>query len=284
MFSRKRIRNISFSDGLLNFAADHMDFRITKREIMFSVIIFFIMLFIGGFICNIIDDNITIRNQKYLSSIKINDDARQLRYGMDTNVGNAIIYGDMKAIDPVSMDDVTGEYMYIKKVKERYTPHTRTVTYTSNGKTHTRVEVYYTWDAVDSWKSAVDEVYYVGNRFKFSLFDYHDTDVLRLNNLNITDKSRWYKTDNTYLYETSSVRYYFDVIPDVVSGTTFAHLDNGTMNDVSFVANKNIDEFINSAVKDEMLYEVIFWIAWLFLTAILIFVFCIFENNWLEGD
>lgn len=280
MFNVRRLKMARYRRQLTDF----MDFRITKREIMFGIIIFFIMLFIGGFICNIIDDNITIRNQKYLSSIKINDNARQLRYGMDTNVGNAIVYGDMKAIDPVSMDDVTGEYMYIKRIKERYTAHTRTVTYTSNGKTHTRVEVYYTWDAVDSWKSVVDEVYYVGNRFKFSLFNYHDTDVLRLNNSNIANKSRWYKTDSTYLYETSSVRYYFSVIPDTVSGTTFAHLDNGTMNDVSFVANKNIDEFINSAVKDEMIYDVIFWIAWLFLTAALIFVFCIFENKWLEGD
>ena len=49
------------------------------------------------------------------------------QYGMDTNVGNAFVYGDLKAVDTVTYPEISGEYMYVEKVKERYTKHTRRV-------------------------------------------------------------------------------------------------------------------------------------------------------------
>lgn len=39
------------------------------------------------------------------------------QYGMDTNVGNAFVYGDLKAVDTVTYPEIGGEYMYVEKLK-----------------------------------------------------------------------------------------------------------------------------------------------------------------------
>ena len=73
------------------------------------------------------------------------EDEQQFRYGMDTNFGNALVYGEIMTNSPVTYDEIGNGYIYIQKVKEHYTRHTRTVTKTaSNGKPHTETEVYYT--------------------------------------------------------------------------------------------------------------------------------------------
>ena len=49
---------------------------------------------------------------------------------MDTNAGNAFVYGNLTAIDTVSYPDIKGQYMYVEKKKSnrKYRRHTRTVT------------------------------------------------------------------------------------------------------------------------------------------------------------
>lgn len=39
------------------------------------------------------------------------------QYGKDTNVGNAFVYGDLKAVDTVTYPEIGGEYMYVEKSK-----------------------------------------------------------------------------------------------------------------------------------------------------------------------
>ena len=59
---------------------------------------------------------------------------------MRTDIGNAFVYGELKAVDTVSYDEIEGDFSYIKKVKEKYTKHTRIVTKTrtnSKGETET---------------------------------------------------------------------------------------------------------------------------------------------------
>ena len=109
--------------------------RITKREILVSIIIISIMLLLGFVIHGNISDKLMLEYQKYNTALQIENDTDLFTYGMKTNVGNAFVYGDLKAVDTVTYPEIGGEYSYVEKVKERYTQHTRTVTYTdSNGK------------------------------------------------------------------------------------------------------------------------------------------------------
>ena len=93
------------------------------------------------------------KNEIYNKAVKI-DSQEMFQYGMDTNIGNAFVYGELKAIDTVTYTEIGGEYMYVKKVKEKYTMHTRQVAHTRtvNGKTETyyTTEEYWTWDKINS--------------------------------------------------------------------------------------------------------------------------------------
>ena len=114
---------------------------ITKREIIVSFAIVSVMLVVGFFISGNITESQNDKNMEYNKAVKIND-PQLFKYGMDTNVGNAFVYGDLKAVDVVSFEEIEGEYIYVEKVKERYEKHEREVTKTdSEGNKYTEIEV-----------------------------------------------------------------------------------------------------------------------------------------------
>ena len=152
--------------------------RVTKREVLFSVIIVLVMLMLGLLIGNKISEGIAQEAERYMTATVIEDE-QQFRYGMDTNFGNALVYGEIMTNSPVTYDEIGNGYIYIQKVKEHYTRHTRTVTKTdSNGKTHTETEVYYTWDRVWSDSRQTDTINFCGS-------DFPDRKSTRLNSSHI---------------------------------------------------------------------------------------------------
>lgn len=140
---------------------------ITKREIIFSSIIIGVMLIIGLVLSDKISDSIVDQNEVYNKAIHIEGN-ELFEYGMRTNVGNSFVYGDLIAVDPVSYPELEGEYLYVEKVKERYTQHTRTVTYKCGKTTCSRVETYWTWDRVGSEEKKSDKVTFLGVEFDFN--------------------------------------------------------------------------------------------------------------------
>ena len=121
----------------------------TKREIIISIAITAVMLIIGFFISEKITDTQNDKNAEYQKAVHI-EDSELFRYGMDTNIGNAFVYGDLQAIDTVTFDEIGGKYLHVEKVKEQYERHEREVTETdSNGKNIQKIEVYYEWETVD---------------------------------------------------------------------------------------------------------------------------------------
>ena len=81
---------------------------ITYREILASISIVAVMLLIGfvisGKISQIQDD----KNAKYNKAVKI-ESTDLFQYGMNTNVGNAFVYGELKAVDTVTYPEIGGD-------------------------------------------------------------------------------------------------------------------------------------------------------------------------------
>ena len=139
---------------------------VTKREILASIAIICIMFVFGLLIQQSIRTAVTDKNREYETALQISE-AETFKYGMKTNVGNAFVYGDLVAVDPVTNEEINGEWMWIEKVKERYTKHSRTVTQTVNGKTVTRVEYYWTWDRVGSQSWHSEFISFLGVNFPY---------------------------------------------------------------------------------------------------------------------
>lgn len=252
--SRYSYRNRGFDFG---------DFEITKREILASISIIAVMLLIGVLISSKISEHQLDANEVYNKAVKI-DNTDLFQYGMDTNVGNAFVYGDLVAVDTVTYTEICGEYMYIEKVKEKYTKHTRTVTYKdSNGKTHTKKETYWTWDRVDSEDKKCQEISFCGITFNTNKIDLPSTDYIDT------------------IKESSHIRYKYYGVGTNYIGTIFTDLRDKTISDnTKFYKDKNIEETVKQLESGGG--AIIFWIFWIVLICGCVFGFYYAENKWLE--
>lgn len=242
---------------------DFGDFEITKREILASISIIAVMLLIGVLISSKISEHQLDENEVCNKAVKI-DNTDLFQYGMNTNVGNAFVYGDLVAVDTVTYPEIGGEYMYIEKVKEKYTKHTRTVTYKdSNGKKHTKKETYWTWDRVGSEDKKCQEISFCGITFNSNKIDLPCTDYIDT------------------IKESSHIRYKYYGVETNHTGTIFTDLRDQTIPDnTKFYNKKNIEETVNYLESGGGV--IIFWIFWIVLICGCVFGFYYAENKWLE--
>lgn len=241
---------------------DFGDFEITKREILASISIIAVMILIGILISSKISEYQMDKNEKYNKAVKI-ESQEMFQYGMDTNVGNAFIYGDLKAVDTVIYPEIGGEYMYVEKVKERYTRHTRQVRHSNGKTTWYTTETYWTWDRVGSEdikckQISFCDIVFPSNKIEMPGTDYIDT-----------------------IKESSHVRYKYYGVRTKYTGTIFTDLRDKTISDNSnFYNNSTIDETIE--YLESSVGTVIFWIFWVILIGLAVFGFYYLDNRWLD--
>lgn len=253
--------------GYYSYGRRRHDFEITKREVLFSIAIIAVMTLIGFVIHGKISDNLMNEYQKYNTALQIDNNSEMFSYGMRTDIGNAFVHGDLKAVDTVTYPEIGGAYMYVEKIKEKYTMHTRTVTYTTgSGKirqTHTRTETYWTWDRVDSEDIKCKEVSFCGVVFDSSKIELPDDDYIDT------------------IKTSSHIRYKYYGIGTKYTGTIYTVLtDNTISNNTPFYNGLNIDETIDHLESSVEL--VIFWIVWIIVIIAVVIGFYYLDNKWLE--
>ena len=242
-----------------------MDRVITKREILASVTIIAVLLGIGFWIADRISDKIADRNEKYNKAIKI-EEKEIFAYGMKTDIGNAFVYGTLEAVDLVSYPEIKKEYMCVRKITEKYTKHTRTVTTTdSKGKTRTRTETYWTWDEVDSETKHSKELEFCGTTFPYKKIKVPDPEYIDTISIGYHLRDVYYGTGIKH------------------KGTIFTKLKNGTIEDgSSFYENEKAREACERLTRNGKWYLAGFWVIWGALIAACVTGFCYLENKWLE--
>ena len=254
----------------MNKKFDLGDIEVTSREIIVSIAIVAAFL-IGGFlISGRIQDSIDDANMKYNTAVKIDcSDSNELFvYGMQTNIGNTFVYGELIAVDPVSYPDIDGEYMEVKKTKEKYTMHTRQVAHTRtvNGRTQTyyTIEVYYSWDYAGSESKKCEKVRFCDIEFS--------SDRIDLPPLEHIDTQTF--GNIRYIYEGSKTEYL---------GTLFSDLREDTISEGSdFLANMTIDEAVEYYKQASVVKQVLFWLIWTIICGACVYGFYSLENRWLE--
>lgn len=242
------------------------DMTITKREILVSIAIVCIMLLLGFVIAGSISTSLMEKHQEYNTALQVNEDKDLFEYGMRTSVGNAFVYGELRAVDPVGYEGVDGDYSYIKKVKEKYTKHTRVVTKTRtvNGKTqtYTDTETYWTWDAVDHWEKRSTKITFLDVEFNYGEINFPSDSHI------------------TTIKESSKIRYVYYGSPAQCKGTIYTQLSNNTINNATMYHNSTIEETHDSLTSSWQL--ILFWIVWILLTGGVVVGFYYIDNWWLE--
>ncbi|MDO4285191.1 MAG: hypothetical protein Q4C60_07615 [Eubacteriales bacterium] len=236
---------------------------ITKREIIVSVAIVSIMLIFGFFISGAITDYQNEKNTEYQKAIHIQD-TELFQQGMNTNIGNAFVYGDLEAVEPVKFEEIGGNYMYVRKVEEHYTMHTRTVTTTdSKGRTHTTTQVYWQWDYAGKEEITCKEIKFCNVIF--------DTEKICL------PEANYLQTIN----QDSNIRFKYYGVDAKLTGTIYTRLSDGTIsNNSDFFEDKTPEEALEICISGAG--NVVFWIFWIFLICAMVAGFYYADNKWLE--
>lgn len=243
---------------------------ITKREVIASIVIIALMLILGFTISEKIANSQNDKNSEYQKAIHI-DDPELFQYGMDTSVGNAFVYGSLEAVEPVSFEEVEGEYIWIKKTEEHYNRHTRKVKKNrkkSNGKTetYTDTEVYYSWDYYDSWEKECSKIKFCGVEFDLGKISLPSTTHIDTQSQGLSD-----------------IRYVYRGITSGQKGTIYTRLKNGTISDnTTFLANQTPEAALEDYTSGGAVVQVLFWAFWILFIAIIVLLFYYFENKWLE--
>lgn len=220
------------------------------------------MLIISLVIGDQLEDYQNDKNAVYLKAKRI-EDSELFQYGMDTSIGNSFVYGTLQAKDPVTYQEIGGKYIYVKRIKERYTMHTKIVTYRIGKTTLRRRENYWTWDKVGSEEKTCKNVEFLGIEFDSTKINLPDPEYIKT------------------VKESGSIRYKYYVVEDKLKGTLYTKLSNGSISDQSnFYKEKKIDETVEMFTAGS--YKIIFFIVWFIVIALVVIVFCYLDNRWLN--
>lgn len=252
---------------------DFGDFEITYREIIVSISIIAVMSLIGILISTKISEYQLDKNEIYNKAVKI-ESQELFQHGMETNAGNAFVYGKLETIDTVTFPEIDGEYMYILKVEERKERHERKVTKKDkNGKEYEETEVYYEWEQHDKESLHCDKLSFCGVVFPYDKISIPSTYF-------ITEKSAG-KVYSWKSGERVKVRYKYYGVDTSYEGTLFTTLKDNTISDNSeFYENCTIEQTVENLQSNYGV--IIFWICWSILIIAVVFVFYYLDNKWLE--
>ncbi|MEG1554181.1 MAG: hypothetical protein RR363_04085 [Rikenellaceae bacterium] len=266
---------------------------IKKREIIISVTIILLMIFVGILISSRLSNNIDEKNEIYYKSAKINS-VDELLYGMKTNLGNSLVYGDIKVVDDVYLPELVGGYLYIEKSTERYTSHIKTVTHIdSEGLTHKTTKTYHSWDLVGSYKTMSEKITLLGVEIASSKISFHDDKLLELNEKTVNSKYLD-RIRGSYIYKYArfpdfegNIRHSFRIIPSEIRGSIFSKLEDNSINPVNssqceFYENKTNSEVIKDKESNKNIPLIIFWIIWAILTGSIVIGFLYLDNRWID--
>lgn len=266
---------------------------ITRREIMVSVIIFFVLLSLGFLISNFIIEKKIIEIEKYNKALKINNDNDLFAYSVETEVGDILAYGRFSIDSGVSFDELKDEYTYIRKETERYTKHSEEVCDTdSDGHRHCHTEYYYSWDNIDVEAKSVSNIKFMKTNYDYGLFSNYPVYTLDIASNIVDNKKR--NVNGVYLYEKNTfwtsegdIRYIYYYTPKVFTGTIFAKATKKTIMNVNGSGTININlTDLETTLKDKKnsttIINIVFWIIWLIIIGLAIYGFVYMENDYLE--
>lgn len=247
---------------------------ITKREILVSIVIVALMTTFGFMIAGHINDKAMEKQQEYNVALQIDGDSDLFQYGMKTNIGNAFVYGEVNTVDPVTYEEIGGEYSYVKKVQEEYTRHVDYVTHTEtdedgNTSTWTEEVVTYSWDEKKHWHKCATTISFLDVEFPYETISFANSKEL----CTIYESKRGFNC-------TGDIRYVYYGAPTKAKGTIYTKLSNNTITKCSLYNNLSIEETVKRLNTN---YRVpLFWVFWIIFTIALVIGFYYLDNWWLE--
>ena len=238
---------------------------ITKREVVFSILIIGVLSAVGFYAASSIEKSVIDKQLAYRQAVQIAD-TNEFAHAMKTDVGFALVEGDLHTPKPVSMAKCDGTWLRIVASYQEYRMHTQHYTTTdSKGHVHHHTRHYWSWDTYDVKKAHADEVNFCGSTFMFEEFDYKDV-----------KDAHHQVVDNGF-----HKRIVFNCLPKDFHATISSRLyDNSIHDKPVLLEGMDLAEAYEYYTTSHAV--AIFWCCWVVFMILVCLVFYRFENEWLE--
>lgn len=248
---------------------------ITKKEVLVSIVIVAVMLFFGILISSRIED-IDMQQIKELKTAIRVDTNYAFDYGMKTNVGNTLAYGELTAIDAVSFPELAESFLYISRTEEKHTKHSRVISDGEKKKTLT----YWRWDNTGRDVLISGYVLFLGKEMSTSCLHLPSAHSLRLSSEATIDR---HNVRGNYIYKSKSVRYSYNYIPMRFKCTLHCNLENGSVGKSATVyKDQTIQNVVDEHVQSSEINTIVFWIGWVVIICLCVCGFYVMENRWFK--
>ncbi len=267
---------------------------VTKREILVSIAIFFIMLGLGFILSQNISSHTEEVNEEYRKALKV-EDLETYDYAKEIGVDHCFTVFQVDAITPQTLPELKKDYLYIERIYEVETEKTRIVKEEhtdSDGNKYTteRVETYWEWDVEHRDRYESPTVSFNGREYPKNQFSGYDPEYLDTSNSDLFDldalDEKWNaKTRGRYAYISTHKRYSYKVVPAHLEGSTYISLASHEIpNKVSLHRDTSVENLYQASLSSATFWIVLFWIIWIMVTGGLIFGYCYLDNDYLEDD
>lgn len=237
-----------------------------KNKLLIAVIFFivFIMIILGISFSNSLKENHQKNLKKYTTALQINNE-KDFNEAINKNNNTYILaYGTVEAVDPISYSDIPGEYMYIKRKKQKYTMHTRKVRHSNGSKNNKTVyyttEIYHKWDTISEENKHCNSISFLGQ-----IYDYDYISNNNYGHLATIDKE-------------NDIRYEYYGTDKNFKGTMFAYIKDHEIKDMTFYNDKDINTILSEQKNNAYIY--LFWFCWIIFSSIIITaVYCMISQE-----
>lgn len=247
--------------------------KITNREIIASIAIVAVMLVVGFIISDKITDYQNDKNSEYQKAVHISD-TKLFQYGIETNVGNAFVYGDLNAVDTVTFAEIGGEYLYVEKIEKRYERHEEWETVKDDdGNERREKKVWYEWEIENRESQHSEQIEFCGIVFTYDKIPFSDADYIET----VNGGREWSWKSGEHV----KVKFEYYGVPIANAGTIYTRLADETISDGSrFYKDCTIEEALKKCTSG--ISHIVFWIFWILLICGCVYGFYYLDNKWLE--
>lgn len=220
------------------------------KKLIGGTITFMALTFLGLNISSEIEENQEMKKEQYENAARI-ETTEQFAKAIKDGIGYAFIYGELAAVNPITYPEIEGEYMEIKKEKERYIKHVETVIdKDSEGNiTGCHTETTHSWETENVERKKCKKATLLGV-------------TIQTSSIELPQKSYI-----TTIDESRDLRYHYYGTKSNLKGTLYTKLTNNSLEEATFYKNKDIGQTVEYLEDGTAVAVIIFWILWIVLTA-----------------
>lgn len=215
-----------------------LKFKITIKEFKYYFAALLVLLTIGiALYSSLFNDTVFCKKNDYSADVCIDNNQVDFLNYKNNSADNALVYGELKALDPVTFKEIGGEYSHVVKVTEKLKK-----TVSKNGETIVN------WIPIETLSLKSTRTSFLNEEHPYDTIKFPITSYITTKQIGDNIRDVYYGTDVSCM------------------GTVYVTKENGEVQYGRFFPDRNIKETMSGI--NAIWIPIVFCFAWLFITGV----------------